>query len=118
VPRARARHARPGEPLGSSTGDEARRQPPPRLMASTSASPGGGRVARRGRAEAQRERSSQSALDASLVRTTAWVGVGFAAVGVIGLIVAPGAAILWVVLLVFAIMAVPQAARIVKRERR
>ena len=41
--------------------------------------------------------------------TILWVAAAFALVGVIGLLFVPGAWIFWVVLLVFAVTAIPQA---------
>lgn len=50
----------------------------------------------------------------SLRRAILWSAAAFLAVGVAGLLLAPGLRFLWVVLLIFGIAAVPQAFR---RER-
>lgn len=47
----------------------------------------------------------------SLRRAILWSAAAFLAVGVVGLLLAPGLLLVWVVLLVFGIAAVPQAFR-------
>ncbi len=42
-------------------------------------------------------------------RAIAWAGAALAALAVLGLVYAPGAGIVWLVLLVFAVAAIPQA---------
>jgi cyanate permease len=55
---------------------------------------------------------------AAVQRVAAWAGVALAAIGVLGLLYAPGARILWIVLLVFAVGAVPQVVFRVRLEER
>ena len=45
----------------------------------------------------------------STLRASAWAAVVLAAVAVVGLVAAPSVRLLWIVLLVFAVAAVPQA---------
>ncbi len=60
----------------------------------------------------------QTQMTAAGKRATAWAGVALAAITVLGLLFAPGLLLIWIVLLVFAIAAVPQAFLIGRRERR
>ena len=46
---------------------------------------------------------------ASTMRATGWAAVVLAALAVAGLVVAPSVRLLWIVMLVFAVAAVPQA---------
>jgi len=61
-------------------------------------------------------------MTASAQRATAWAGVALAAIAVLGLLYARGLLLLWIVLLVFAVAAIPQALladrRAERRERR
>ena len=54
--------------------------------------------------------------DAALV-ISGWAGAVLVAVGVIGLYLAPGALLVWVVLIVFGVTAVPMAFRTLRRDR-
>jgi hypothetical protein len=51
------------------------------------------------------------------VRTVGWAAAVLAAVAVVGLVAARSLLLLWIVLLVLAIAAVPQALGIVRRQR-
>jgi membrane protein implicated in regulation of membrane protease activity len=53
--------------------------------------------------------SKQTTTNASTMRATLWAAVVLAALAVAGLIVAPSVRLLWIVMLVFAVAAVPQA---------
>ena len=53
-----------------------------------------------------------------LVTVTAWAAVGLAAIAVAGMVAARSLLALWIILLVLAITAVPQALFHVRRERR
>jgi hypothetical protein len=59
----------------------------------------------------------QRQADAALVRTVGWAAAVLAAVAVVGLVAARSLLLLWIVLLVLAIAAVPQALGIVRRQR-
>jgi hypothetical protein len=59
-----------------------------------------------GRAMSQ---GKQAPIDASTLRVAAWAGVALAAIGLLGLIYAPSLRLVWIVMLVFAVAAVPQA---------
>jgi hypothetical protein len=48
-------------------------------------------------------------MTAAAQRATAWAGAALAAIAVFGLLYAPGLLVLWIVLLVFAVAAIPQA---------
>jgi membrane protein implicated in regulation of membrane protease activity len=50
----------------------------------------------------------QAPMDASARRAAAWIGAVLAAIGLLGLIYAPSLRPVWIVMLVFAIAAVPQ----------
>jgi hypothetical protein len=54
----------------------------------------------------------------SLVTATAWAAAFFAGIAVVGLIAAPSLKPIWIVLLLLAIAAVPQALLHARRERR
>ena len=54
----------------------------------------------------------------SLVTATAWAAVGLAAIAVVGLIVAPSLRPAWIIVLLLAVAAVPQAVLRARRERR
>jgi Flp pilus assembly protein TadB len=54
----------------------------------------------------------------SLVTATAWAAAVLAAIAVVGLIAAPSLTPIWIVLLLFAVVAVPQALLRTRRERR
>ena len=63
----------------------------------------------------------QTPMTPAAQRATAWAGVALAAIAVLGLLYARGLLLLWIVLLVFAIAAIPQAllpGRAERRERR
>ena len=64
----------------------------------------------------------QTPMNAAAQRATAWAGVALAAIAVLGLLFARGLVLLWIVLLVFAVAAIPQALlsgrRGERRERR
>jgi hypothetical protein len=54
----------------------------------------------------------------NLVVAAGWSAVVLAAVAVVGLVVAPSLRMVWIVLLVLAVAAMPQAVVLVRRERR
>jgi Flp pilus assembly protein TadB len=56
--------------------------------------------------------------DAAFARAAGWAGAALAALALIGLALAPSLRVLWVVLLVFAIAAVPQALATTRRQKR
>jgi fatty acid desaturase len=63
----------------------------------------------------------QASNDASALRAAAWVGVVFAAIGLLGLMYLPSLWPVWIVMLVFAMAAVPQmlfAERFQQRRKR
>jgi hypothetical protein len=63
----------------------------------------------------------QAPVDASTLRVAAWAGVVLAAIGLLGLIYAPSMLVIWIVMLVFAVAAVPQtlfATRLGQRRER
>jgi hypothetical protein len=51
----------------------------------------------------------QAPFDASTLRIAGWAGVVLATIGLLGLIYAPSLLVIWIVMLVFAVSAVPQA---------
>jgi hypothetical protein len=51
----------------------------------------------------------ETPMTAAARRATAWAGVALAAIAVLGLLYARGLLLLWIVLLVFAVAAIPQA---------
>ena len=51
----------------------------------------------------------QTQMTSAAQRATAWAGVALAAIAVLGLLYARGLLLLWIVLLVFAVAAIPQA---------
>jgi cytochrome c oxidase assembly factor CtaG len=53
--------------------------------------------------------SKQTTTNASTMRATLWAAVVLAALAVAGLIAAPSVQLLWTVMLVFAVAAIPQA---------
>jgi hypothetical protein len=66
-------------------------------------------------------RPSEQNTNAATMRATAWSAATLAAVAVVGLLEVPGMRTVWVVILVFAILAVPQsllAARLAERRRK
>ena len=67
---------------------------------------------RRSNAEEQRTRSDKTALVAS-----GWAGVLFVAVGAAGLYLAPGALLVWAVLIAFGVTAMPMALAAQRRDR-
>jgi hypothetical protein len=63
----------------------------------------------------------QAQMTAAARRATAWAGAAIAVIAVLGLLYAPGLLLLWIVLLVFAVAAIPQAllaARSTERRQR
>jgi hypothetical protein len=48
-------------------------------------------------------------MTAAAQRATGWAGVVLAVIAVLGLLYAPGLLLLWIVMLVFAVAAIPQA---------
>jgi hypothetical protein len=48
-------------------------------------------------------------MTAAAQRATGWAGVVLAVIAVLGLLYAPGLVLLWIVMLVFAVAAIPQA---------
>jgi hypothetical protein len=71
-----------------------------------------------GRAMSQ---GKQAPFDASTLRVAAWAGVVLAAIGLLGLIYVPSLLVIWIVMLVFAVAAVPQtmvAARLGQQRER
>jgi uncharacterized membrane protein YhaH (DUF805 family) len=54
---------------------------------------------------------------ASLITAAAWAAAALAAIAVIGMLAVPSLRPIWIILLVLAIAAVPQAALHVRRER-
>jgi fatty acid desaturase len=63
-------------------------------------------------------KEKQAPFDASTLRVAAWAGVVLAAIGLLGLIYAPSMLPVWIVMLVFAVTAVPQALFALRREKR
>jgi hypothetical protein len=56
--------------------------------------------------------------NSSFIRATGWVGAALAALAVLGLILIPSIKPLWIVSLLFAVSAVPQAFFLVRRDER
>jgi hypothetical protein len=50
----------------------------------------------------------ESSPDAKTRLIAAWGGAGLTVIGVVGLIVAPGARLVWVVFLIFGVVTIPQ----------
>jgi hypothetical protein len=55
-----------------------------------------------------RRQPTHNEVNASTLRATAWAGAGLALIAVLGLLEAPGMKIVWIVMLVFAALSVPQ----------
>ena len=53
--------------------------------------------------------SRQTTRNASTMRATGWAAAVLAGLAVVGLVAAPSVRLLWIVMLVFAVAAVPQA---------
>ena len=62
--------------------------------------------------------SEQPKPSGSLITATAWAAAGLAAIAVVGVFAARSLLAIWLILLVLAITAVPQALLHVRRERR
>jgi hypothetical protein len=66
-------------------------------------------------------RQRPNELNPSAMRATAWSGAGLAVVAVLGLLEAPGMKIVWIVMLVFSVLSVPQgllAARLQEKKQK
>lgn len=70
-----------------------------------------------GSRRASKERQGASQSDNAALAVTGWAGALLVAVGVIGLYFAPGALLVWVVLIVFGVTSVPMAFTAFRRDR-